>query len=519
VFLAILLLGAYVAFFRLGVNDWHPDELVYRDAGLEYVRDNDFSANQEHPFLVKYILGITQVVLGSSEAGAVRIPAAATALLTGLILFAFARRVAGYWTGVLALALWVVSPLTLSIGRLAILEVFLGFFSTLALYLGWRWAETSSWGFAVLTGVGIGLATSSKLVGILFLPAILFVGLLKIGISRLLILQSTLIGLAAAATALATYAPLWTGTFRAIQNMLALQRSHNAGGHWVEVNGIPYAFPPWWTFLWWQWEFYGTLAALSLGVAVVGAFWQRRPPELYLLAATLVPFLFLSFCVRVKVYHYIYDWQPPLILLLALTAGKLARRGAAGIIFALLLLAPFGYLGVESVKAASHVESGTYAAVAEYLEDTGQDRGRLLVWGHTGVAQAYLPEATITRPKGNQRKRIEVVIVDSSVSRRAPDPLVENYLETNRNRFKLAYMAVDRDDRVELSNFEGDVKVYTRKHYERTDHWSRAGLTFVLLARRWDCPIVFFTDTTHDRRRACPHYLQSWIHLPQCGRG
>lgn len=463
-FLTVLLLGAYVAFFRLGATDWHPDELVYRDAGLEYVRDNGFSSNQEHPFLVKYVLGITQVALGSSEAGAVRIPAATMALLTGLVLFAFAKRVAGYWTGVLALALWVASPFTLTIGRLAILEVFLAFFSTLALYLGWRWAEASSWGFAVFAGVAVGLATASKLVGILFLPAILFLGLLKLGPSRLLILQSTTIGLAAAATALLTYVPLSGQILHVIQNMLALQSAHNAGGHWVEVHGIPYAFPPWWTLLWWQWEFYGTLATLALGAAVIGAFWRQRPPELYLLVATLVPLFFLSFCVRIKIYHYIYDWQPPLILLLALTAAELFRRGALGAIFAIFLLVPFGHLGVQTVTAVSHVERGTYAAVAEYLEDTGQDQGRILVWGHQGVAQAYLPEARITRRKGNPRQGIKVVIVDSSVSRRSPDPLVESYLKSNRSKFKLAYTAADRDDRVELDNFEGAIKVYTRRH-------------------------------------------------------
>jgi hypothetical protein len=134
-----------------------------------------------------------------------------------------------------------------------------------------------------------------------------------------------------------------------------------------------------------------------------------------------------------------------------------------------LLLVPFGYLGAETVNDASNVEPGTYAAVAEYLEDTGQDRGRTLAWGHTGVVQAYLPEARFTRPEGNQTQGIKVVIVDSSVSRRSPDPLVESYLETNRDQFKLAYTALDRDDRVELSNFEGEIKVYTRKHDERRD--------------------------------------------------
>src|SRR5215212_2450794 len=291
----VLLLAAYMTFFRLGVRDRESDEPIYRDAGLEYVSGN-FSSNLEHPLLAKYILGITQVVLGSSEAQAVRIPAATATLLTGLVLFAFARRVAGYWTGVLALALWTISPLTLQLGRTAGLNVFEVFFSSLALYLGWRWAEPRSWKFAVLAGVAIGLATASKPVGILFLPAILFVGLLKIGLSRCFVFQSTLIGLAAATVALATYAPLGSEALSAIQYMFEFQGEHNAKGHPADIDGVIYTFPPWWAHLYWQWDIvYGTLASISLGVAVAIAFLRPRPLELYLLAAVLVPFLFLSF--------------------------------------------------------------------------------------------------------------------------------------------------------------------------------------------------------------------------------
>jgi len=99
------------------------------------MQDHDFSENQQHPFLVKYILGITQVVFGSSEPWVVRFPAAVACLLTGLILFTFARRVAGFWTGILALTLWAISPVISNHGRLALLESFLALFSTLALYL------------------------------------------------------------------------------------------------------------------------------------------------------------------------------------------------------------------------------------------------------------------------------------------------------------------------------------------------------------------------------------------------
>jgi 4-amino-4-deoxy-L-arabinose transferase-like glycosyltransferase len=454
VLVAVLLLAVYTAFFRLGLEDWHADEPTYRIAGLAYVQEGDFSINQEHPFLAKYILGATQVVFGSSEAGVVRIPAATVSLLTGLVLFAFGRRAAGYWVGVLALALWTISPLTLEFGRVATLEVFLAFFCTLALYLGWRWAESGSWWFAGFAGVAVGLATASKVVGILFLPAILLVGLLKIGLSRRLVFQSVLLGLAAAATALVTYAPAWSEAPSAIQYMLEKQSRHNDRGHGVTINDVSYKYPPWWAYLWWQWKLYGTLASLSLGVAVVIALLRRRTLELYLLVAALIPFLFLSFYAQVKLSHYLDAWQPPLILLVALVVGKLARHRMVGGIVAVLLLAPFVYLGIHTVQDVSQVQPGPKAAVAEHLKDTGHDKGPVLVWGSGGLIKEYLPEARVLKkPDEAQGEEIEAVIVDRSAAKRKPNRAVENYLETNSDRF-------------ESSEPVDKFEVYTRKSDE-----------------------------------------------------
>jgi 4-amino-4-deoxy-L-arabinose transferase-like glycosyltransferase len=454
VLVAVLLLAVYTAFFRLGLEDWHADEPTYRIAGLAYVQEGDFSINQEHPFLAKYILGVTQVVFGSSEAGVVRIPAATASLLTGLVLFAFGRRAAGYWVGVLALALWTISPLTLEFGRVATLEVFLAFFCTLALYLGWRWAESGSWWFAGFAGVAVGLATASKVVGILFLPAILLVGLLKIGLSRRLVFQSVLLGLAAAATALVTYAPAWSEAPSAIQYMLEKQSRHNDRGHGVTINDVSYKYPPWWAYLWWQWKLYGTLASLSLGVAVVIALVRRRTLELYLLVAALIPFLFLSFYAQVKLSHYLDAWQPPLILLVALVVGKLARHRMVGGIVAVLLLAPFVYLGIHTVQDVSQVQPGPKAAVAEHLRDTGHDKGPVLVLGSGGLIKEYLPEARVLKkPDEAQGEEIEAVIVDRSAAKRKPNRAVENYLETNSDRF-------------ESSEPVDKFEVYTRKSDE-----------------------------------------------------
>ena len=457
VLVAVLLLAAYTSFFRLGLEDWHADEPTYRKAGLAYVRDGNFNPNQEHPFVAKYILGLTQVLSGSSEAGVVRIPAATATLLTGLVLFAFARRVAGYWVGVVALALWTISPLTLDFGRDATLEVFLMFFSTLALYLGWRWAEGGRWWFAGFCGVAVGLATASKLVGILFLPAILLVGLLKIGLGRRLVFGGMVVGLAALATVLITYAPAWSEAPSAIQYMFEFQGQHNVEGHRESLNGEVYKFPPWWAHLWWQWEFYGTLASLSLAAALLIALLRRRTLELYLLVAALVPFLVLSFYVQVKLSHYFGAWQPPLILLLAIVSGKLLQQGVASggrggvarAILAVLLVAPFVYLGAQAVHSVSQKQTGPNLAVAQYLKDTGHDRGTMLV--HSARIKEYLPEEdrVLDKVEDAQGKEIEVVIINRNSSK-PRQAAITDYLESNRDRFEHSYT-------------RGNMDVYTRK--------------------------------------------------------
>jgi hypothetical protein len=333
-------------------------------------------------------------------------------------------------------------------------------FCTLALYLGWRWAESGSWWFAGFAGVAVGLATASKLTGILFLPAILLVGLLKIGLSRRLVFQGVLISLAAVATVLATYAPAWSEAPSAIQYMFDFQSRHNARGHGVTINGVVYQFPPWWTHLWWQWEFYGPLANLSLGAALVVALLRRRSLDLYLLAAALVPFLFLSFYAQVKIAKYFSAWQPVLILVLVLAAGKLARQGVSRRIFAALLLAPFIYLGAQAIQAVSQVQPGQYGAAAEYLKDTSHDKGPTLVWGQDAVVQAYLPKARVINfswfserwPRDAPEEEIEVVIVDVEFSRRQPSPQIEEYLAKNRDALPLAY-----------TTNEKNIEVYARK--------------------------------------------------------
>jgi hypothetical protein len=69
-----------------------------------------------------------------------------------------------------------------------------------------------------------------------------------------------------------------------------------------------------------------------------------------------------------KLAGHFYLWQPPLILLVALAAGKLASwQGIKGSVLTLMILVPFVYLGVEAVQEPSHIRPNNYAKVADYL--------------------------------------------------------------------------------------------------------------------------------------------------------
>jgi hypothetical protein len=148
----LLGLALFVYFFRLGVPTWLGDEVVYRDAGYQYVH-GDFHLALENPPLVKYVLGLVQLVFGSGHF-AVRAPAALAGLLTGVVLYAFGRREAGIWAGALAFGLWVLLPRPELVGqfdvgqvkidRYARQEVFMSFLAGPRPAAGARWSSAGS---------------------------------------------------------------------------------------------------------------------------------------------------------------------------------------------------------------------------------------------------------------------------------------------------------------------------------------------------------------------------------------
>jgi hypothetical protein len=101
------------------------------------------------------------------------------------------------------------------------------------------------------------------------------------------------------------------------------------------------------------------------------------------------------------------------------------------------------------VHSVSQKQTGPNLAVAQYLKDTGHDRGTMLV--HSARIKEYLPKEArvLDKVEDAQGKEVEVVIINRN-SYRPRQAKITDYLESNRDRFEHSYT-------------RGNMDVYTRK--------------------------------------------------------
>lgn len=355
------------------------------------------------------------------------LPSALAGLGTGVVLLLFARRVAGFWVGLLAFLAWTLLPHGFPVGpasdvvkveRLALLDPIAGLFMILASYFGWRWAETGMSRWALLAGVAVGLATGSKATGVLILPVVVVGAILIRRVSRRSIAQGATVVAVCATAALATYLPLGRQAPEAIKYMFAFQARHASGGHPMIVAGDLYLQPPWWSHLWWQWLNYGTITMIALAVGLsVSLLLRPRPFFLYIWVAVLVPFVYLSFFTGFKLAHYYYLWQPPLTLLVAVAVGRLIGMADWRRVAGIGILAPLACAGGVTVGEIATLQPRDYHAAAKLLRAHHATDGTVVVYGYRPVARTYLPGTHVVGSPRARQGPVEAVIDDPAYHR------------------------------------------------------------------------------------------------------
>ncbi|GIE47097.1 glycosyl transferase [Amorphoplanes nipponensis] len=171
------------------------DEPVYVSASLVYLQQHSLEYNFEHPPLAKLIMATglsfadarvdaafegtqwqlgTDVLYGQGNDAQrllllARLPLIFLALMFGLVVFAFARDLAGTGAGVVALGLYAFSPDVIAHGSLATLDLPTTGFLVTTLWLLWR-ARNRPYRYLPLAGLALGAALATKMSTLPALP-------------------------------------------------------------------------------------------------------------------------------------------------------------------------------------------------------------------------------------------------------------------------------------------------------------------------------------------------------------
>jgi len=445
-------------FFNLEAESFYYDEVVYSVSGMEYLQ-GDFTRNWEHPFLGKYLMGLSLRLFGRSDFSA-RLPSALFGFLTGIVIYFFAKEVTNPWCGLAAVCLWSTSPIVLWVSRRAILDAPFVFFFTLSWYLFWRFFQTKSTSHALLGGITLGLAAAAKLVGVILVP-VLFLYLVFPDIRDKESLKPAVLSKLALALFIAvllfflTYAPVLDRLGSVFRVMSEHWKWEQRTGHREVVNNVIYDKQPWWTYLYWYWRGYplylpsytpGVL--ILLGLAIGFAIARGDNIDVFLLLSFVIPFCYLSFYLTFKMFRYASILEPPLVMMAASFISaigalleKWKRGGYAHGVTSLTLAAVLILAIIHSTGNIQAEEENRYKAVAHYLSPTIKREEIIFVWGYTNVMDWYMDgENTIMggfNSSGLSGDYLEAdyIVVDPLMVSKWPDDPLKAYLEDSEATF------------------------------------------------------------------------------------
>ncbi|WP_328615765.1 phospholipid carrier-dependent glycosyltransferase [Amycolatopsis sp. NBC_00355] len=205
-----LLAELAVAMFTTAVEQSPTiDEPVYVGTAVVYLQQHSLRYNPEHPPLGKLIIAsglvFADVHLDPAFAGdqsrlgwrvlyesgndpgrlmlLARLPVMVLTLLFGLVVFRFARDLAGPAGGVTALALYALSPDVIANGALATLDVPVAGFVVTSVWLLWR-ARHRPVFYLPLAGLALGAALATKMSALAGVPVVLLLAVLSVRRAR-----------------------------------------------------------------------------------------------------------------------------------------------------------------------------------------------------------------------------------------------------------------------------------------------------------------------------------------------
>jgi 4-amino-4-deoxy-L-arabinose transferase-like glycosyltransferase len=467
------------------------DEPVYVGAAAQYVHEHRLRLNPEHPPLGKLVIGVGVALadphLDPAFAGdqghsgrhllyesgndpwrlmlLARLPVIALTLSFGLVVFAFARELAGPVAGLTALALYCFCPDVIAHGSLATLDVPAAGFVLTSAWLVWR-ARRRPRLYAPLAGVALGAASATKMSTLPAVPVLValtavFVWRSSGGSRRRAVVAAGAVALVAVAVVWVTYLMVDPRLRWAPEQHVPVVRGLR--GLLVESMPFPEAYRdgmrvqfglenrPWQGFLFGRlydgslWYYLpaallvktplGMLALWAAGAAALVAVRRLRPAAPCVLAVPLV--LLAAAMQGARDFGTRYAVFLPLFLAVAAGCVLVVRRWWVSVGLAVLV----AFTAVSSVRAYpyylpySNEAFGGPGRTREWLHDSnvdwGQDLGRLadrlheryprervwLVYKGSGVPSFYGIEALDPRRVPVREVRGLLAVSDSAAAK------------------------------------------------------------------------------------------------------
>ena len=469
------------------------DEPVYVGAAAEYVHEHRLRHNPEHPPLGTLVIGVgvaladphvdpgfagDQGQLGRHllyESGNdpwrlmlwARLPVIALTLSFGLVVFAFARELAGPLAGLAALALYCFSPDVIAHGSLATLDVPAAGSVLTSAWLVWR-ARRRPRLYVPLAGPALGAALATKMSTLPAVPVLMALAAVSVWKASAGGLRLVRAVVGAGVVALTAITVVWVAYLMVDPRLRWTPEQHVPVVHGLRgllVRLLP--FPevyrdgmrvqfglenrPWQGFLFGRlydgslWYYLpsallvktplGMLALWVAGAAVVVGVRRLRPAAPYVLAAPLV--LLAAAMQGARDFGTRYAVFLPLFLAVAAGCVLMVRRRWVSVGVALLV----AFAAVSSARAYpyylpySNEAFGGPGRTREWLHDSnvdwGQDLGRLadrlrdrypgervwLVYKGSGVPSFYGIEASDPRRVPVQEVRGLLVVSDSAAAK------------------------------------------------------------------------------------------------------
>ncbi|WP_329251688.1 phospholipid carrier-dependent glycosyltransferase [Streptomyces canus] len=472
------------------------DEPVYVATAAEYLHGQGIRYNPEHPPLGKLVVAVgvaiadphvdtafdgPQIDLGPHllyESGNdpwrlmfwARLPVIVLTLLFGLVVFAFARELAGRAAGLTALALYTFSPDVVAHGSLATLDVPMAGFLLTSVWLLWR-ARLRPRRYVPLAGLALGAALATKMSALPAVPVLLALAALSVWSARRgddtrrrllrVLAGAAVLALAAVAVVWASYLVVDPRLRWASQDQVPVV--HGLRGTLADLLPFPQAYAdgmrlqfrfenhPWEGFLFGRmytghlWYYLpaallvktplGLLALWAAGAVVLLAVRRLRPAAPYLLVPAGV--LLASAMTGSRDFGTRYALFLPMFLTVAAGCVVVVRRRPARLVTGALVL----FVAVSSLltfpfylpysNEAFGGPARTHLRLHDSNVDWGQDLGRLadrlrerypdervwLVYKGSGLPSAYGIEASDPREVPVDDVRGLLVVSDSSVAK------------------------------------------------------------------------------------------------------